>query len=197
MGVIALTTLATLAVVAVALASAHEFNAKTTPITAEGTNHVFTAGEAIIKCEIARFQYSGAMGKFTKIAVVPSYEMCLVREQAASVTVEKAKFEFGVSKEIKANEFSLTSGIVGETGAQLKVTSKIEGEECEVIFPAQTIAGEATKFVNNSTKSGGNVKAKLEKVSFKSNSKCASLVPKEGTNGKYEGTATELGLIAE
>jgi polyisoprenoid-binding protein YceI len=199
MRAVALTMFAALALDAgaVAAAGAHEFNALSTPITAEGSNHTFTAGTAIIKCSTAQFKYTGATGKFAKITIVPSYEGCLVREVAALVTVVKAKFEFGIVKEIKSNEFSLSSAIVGETGAELKVTATIEGEECEVVFPAQTITGEATKFVNNAGKTGGEVKAKLEKVEYKSNSKCAGLVGSEGKNGKYEGAASETGLIIE
>ncbi|HEV7163462.1 MAG TPA: hypothetical protein VGN25_09420 [Solirubrobacteraceae bacterium] len=183
--------------VAGAAAEAHEFNALSTPITAEGTSHTFTAGTAIIKCSTAHFSYTGATGKFAKVTIVPSYEGCLVREVAALVTVIKAKFEFGIVKEIKSNEFALSSAIVGEAGAELQVTATIEGEECEVVFPAQAIAGEATKFVNNVGKTGGEVKAKLEKVEYKSNSKCAGLVGSEGKNGKYEGAASQTGLIVE
>lgn len=180
-----------------ALASAHEFNAKSTPIFAEGTNHIFTAGEVAIKCAKAEFKYSGSIGKFGSINVVPKYGECFIHEQEATVTVEKAEFKFGVSKEIKTNEFSLTSAIVGEGEAELKVTATIEGKACEVVFPAQTIAGEATKFVNNAGKTGGEVKTKLEKVEYKSNSKCGSGIAKEAKNGKYEGNAAEMGLIIE
>jgi hypothetical protein len=180
-----------------AVALAHEFNAKLSSITAEGTNHVFTAGEAIIKCAKAKFQYSGGIGKFAKISIVPSYETCKVGTQNATVTVEKAKFEFTVSKEIKSNEFSLTSAIVGEAGAKLKVAAMIEEESCEVSFPTQAIAGEASKFVNNVEKTGGEVKTKLEKVEYKTNNKCGTLISKEGKNGKYEGSAAETGLIIE
>ncbi len=179
------------------LASAHEFNAKTTPITAEGTNHIFTAGEAIIKCAKAEFKYTGATGKFPSVSIVPAYQECFVHEQEAKVTVEKAEFKFGVVKEVKSGEFSLTSAIVGEGEARLKVTATIEGQSCEVIFPAQAIAGEATKFVNNGGKTGGEVKTKLEKVEYKSNSKCGSGIAKEAKNGKYEGNAAEIGLIIE
>lgn len=200
MTTMALTILAALAVFTLSPAqamAAHEFNAKTALITAEGTNHVFTAGEAVIKCAKAKFQYSGGTGKFSKISIVPSYETCLVGMTKATVTVEKAKFEFTVVKEVKINEFAISSAIVGEAGAQLKVAATIEGEPCEVLFPAQAIAGEATKFVNNVEKTGGEVKTKLEKVEYKSNSKCGTLIPKEGKNGKYEGSASETGLIIE
>jgi hypothetical protein len=180
------------------LASAHEYNAKSTPITATGKNHTFTAGEAIITCKKAEFKYTGTAGKHATINVTPAYKECKVLEQEATVTVEKgAQFEFGVPHEIKANEFSLLSSIVGETGAKLKITATISGEACEVTFPAQAIAGETTKFTNNLEKTGGEVKSKLENVEYKSNSKCAGFVGKEGKNGKYEGTASELGLIVE
>jgi hypothetical protein len=36
-----------------------------------------------------------------------------------------------------------------------------------------------------------------EKVEYKSNSKCAGLVGAEGKNGKYEGAASQTGLIVE
>lgn len=183
--------------VAPTLALSFEFHAKSSPLTAEGTGHVFTAGEASIKCAKAKFTYSGGIGKFAKIAVVPSYENCTLGTAKATVTVEKAKFEFTVSKEIRAVEFSLTSAITGETGARLKVTVTIEEEICEVFFPAQPITGEATKFVNNPEDMGGEVKAKLEKVGYKTNGKCGSKISKEGTNGKYEGSAGETGLIVE
>jgi hypothetical protein len=179
------------------LAFAHEFNAKSSPLTAEGSNHVFTVGEASIKCAKAKFLYSGGVGKFAKIAVVPSYETCLLNTTKATVTVEKAKFEFTISKEIRANEFSMTSAIVGETGAQLKLAVVIEGESCEVFFQAQTITGEATKFANNAELTGGEVKTKLEKVEYKTNNACGKKIGKEGTNGKYEGSASEIGLIVE
>jgi opacity protein-like surface antigen len=180
-----------------ALAHAHEYNAKSSPITASGANHTFTAGEAIIKCAKAKFEYSGGTGKFSTITVVPTYKECFVKEKEAIVTVEKAKFEFGAPKEVKSGEFSLPDSIVGEAGAQIKVTVTIEGQGCEVVFPAQAIAGEATKFVNNGGKTGGEVKAKLEGLEYKSNSKCAGIVGKEGTNGKYEGGASQTGLIVE
>ncbi|MHB8240694.1 MAG: hypothetical protein ACYDHN_01765 [Solirubrobacteraceae bacterium] len=177
---------------------AHEYNAKSTPITATGKNHTFTAGEAIITCKKAEFKYTGTAGKHTTINVTPAYKECKVLEQEATVTVEKgAQFEFGVPHELKANEFSLLSSIVGEAGAQLKITATISGENCEVNFPAQAIAGETTKFANNLEKTGGEVKSKLENVEYKSNNKCAGFVNKEGKNGKYEGTASELGLIVE
>jgi len=174
-----------------------QYNAKTTPIPASGKNHTFTAGEAIIKCGKAEFKYTGAMGLFSTITVVPSYKECFIKEQEATVAVEKAKFEFGQPKEVTSLEYSLPASIVGETGAKLKVTAKVEGENCEVQFPAQTIAGENTKFVDNGGKTGGEVKAKLEKLEYKSNSKCGGLVPAEGKNGKYEGGAAETGLVIE
>jgi|CZKG01.1.fsa_nt_gi hypothetical protein len=180
-----------------AIADAFVYNAKTTPITASGTNHTFTAGEAIIKCGKAKFEYTGSSGKFASITVIPSYKECFVKEKEAVVTVEKAKFEFGAPKEVKTNEFSVPDSIVGETGAQIKVTTTIEKQTCEVLFPAQTIAGEATKFLDNTGKTGGEVKAKLEGLEYKSNSKCSGIVGKEGKNGKYEGNAAETGLIVE
>ena len=180
-----------------AIASAHQYNAKSTPITATGKNHTFTAGEAIITCKKAEFKYSGTTGKHEKIDVTPAYKECSVLEETATVTVEKAQFEFGVPKEVKSDEFSLLAAIVGETGAKIKITALISGESCEVVFPAQSIAGETTKFINNVEKTGGEVKAKLEGLEFKSNSKCAGFVAKEGKNGKYEGSAIETGLIVE
>jgi hypothetical protein len=190
-------TVSGLGVLVPTVASAFEYTAKSSPITASGTNHTFTAGEAIIKCAKAKFEYSGGMGKFSTITVVPSYKECFVKEKEALVTVEKAKFEFGIPKEVKPGEFSLPDSIVGETGAQIKVTVTIEGSGCEVVFPAQTIAGETTKFLNNAGKTGGEVKAKLEGLEYKSNSKCSGIVGKEGKNGKYEGGAAESGLVVE
>jgi len=196
---VALTLVAALGFASVtsALASAHEYNAKSTPIAASGTNHTFTAGEAIIKCGKAKFEYTGAVGKFSGITITPSYKECFVKEKEAVVTVEKAKFEFGVPKEVKTNEFSVPDSIVGGAGAQIKVVTTIEGQSCEVLFPAQTIAGQATKFLDNTGKTGGEVKAKLEGLEYKSNNKCAGLVGKEGHSGKYEGNAAETGLIVE
>ena len=180
-----------------AIALAHEYNAKTTPITATGENHTFTAGEAIITCKKAEFKYTGAAGKMAKLHVTPAYKECKVLGNTALVTVEKAEFLFGTPTEIKGNEFSMTSAIVGETGAKLKVTATISTEKCEVDFPAQALMGETTKFINNAGKTGGEVQAKIEGVEYKSNSKCAGKVPAEGTEGKYEGTASETGLIVE
>jgi opacity protein-like surface antigen len=188
----------TLGLLSSAIAVAQEYNAKTTPITATGKNHTFTAGEAIITCKKAEFKYTGTAGKHKTINVTPAYKECKVLEQEATVTVEKgAQFEFGIPHELKSEEFSLLSTIVGETGAKLKVLATISGESCEVSFPAQSIAGETTKFVNNLEKTGGEVKSKLENVEYKSNSKCAGFVGKEGKNGKYEGSASELGLVIE
>jgi hypothetical protein len=190
-------TLLAVGLLAPAMASAFEYKVLTTPVTAKGENHSFTAGEAIITCKKAEFKYTGTEGKHPTIDVTPAYKECKVLESAATVTVEKAQFEFGVPHEVKTNEFSLKSSVVGETGAKIKVTATISSEKCEVTFPAQTILGETTKFLNNGGKTGGEVKSRLEGVEYKSNSKCAGFVGKEGKNGTYEGNAAEAGLIVE
>lgn len=182
--------------IAPVMASGHEYNAKSTPITATGEEHSFTAGEAIINCKKAEFKYTGATGKKTVLDVTPAYKECKVLGSSAIVTAEKAQFEFGAPKLIVAGEFSMTTSIIGETGAKIKVTATISGEKCEVTFPAQIIKGETTKFLNLGGEVG-EVKAKLEGVEYKSNSKCAGFVGKEGKNGKYEGNAVETGLIVE
>ncbi len=184
--------------IAVVSALGHEYNAKSTPITATGKNHTFTAGEALITCKKAEFKYTGTTGKHTVIDVTPAYKECSVLEEPATVkVVENAQFEFGIPHEVKSNEFSLLSSIVGETSASLLITAEIAGENCEVNFPVQSILGETTKFANNAGKTGAEVKSKLENVEYKSNSKCAGFVGKEGKNGKYEGSASETGLIIE
>lgn len=185
--------------IAAVAALGHEYNAKSTPITATGKNHTFTAGEALITCKKAEFKYTGTTGKHTIIDVTPAYKECSVLEEPATVKVVKnAQFEFGIPHEVKTNEFSLLSSIVGEASASLLITAEIvSGEICEVNFPVQAIAGETTKFVNNVGKTGGEVKSKLENVEYKSNNKCAGFVGKEGKNGKYEGSAIETGLIVE
>jgi hypothetical protein len=180
-----------------AIVAAHEYDAKKTSITAVGKNHTFTAGEAIITCEKAEFKWTGTEGKHATIDVTPAYSKCSVLSSEAFVTVEKAQFEFGVPHELKLNEFSLGSSIVGGSGAKMKITAEISGEHCEVVFPAQTLTGEATKFANNVGLTGGEVKSKLEKIEYTSNSKCAGFVGASGKNGKYEGSATETGLIVE
>jgi hypothetical protein len=180
------------------IAAAHEYDAKKTSITATGKTHTFTAGEAVITCEKAEFKWTGTEGKHPTIDVTPAYSECTVLENKATVTVENgAQFEFGVPHELKPSEFSFTSSIVGGATAKLKVTAEIGGEHCEVVFPAQTLTGEATKFINNGLLNGGEVKSKLEKVEYKSNSKCAGFVGEKGKNGKYEGNAVEMGLIIE
>ena len=178
-----------------AMATTFLYNATTTPVTAKGETHSFTAGEAIITCKKAEFKYSGTTGLHPVIDVTPAYKECKVLESAAVVTVEKAMFEFGIPHEVKPEEYKLTSSVVGEAGAKIKVTATISGEKCEVTFPAQTILGETTRFLNNLGKTGGEVKSKLEGVEYKSNSKCAGFVGKEGKNGTYEGTASETGLF--
>jgi opacity protein-like surface antigen len=195
--VIGLALVALFSLSAVASASAHEYNAKSTPVVAKGENHTFTAGEATITCKKAEFTYGGAVGKFGTIKVTPAYKECKVLGVNATVTVEGAEYEFGAPKEIKANEFSGQVSIVGASGAKIKIVTKILGETCEVTFGTQAIAGEGTKFINNGGKTGGEVKAKVEGAAYKSNNKCFGFVGKEGTNGKYEGNATETGIIVE
>jgi hypothetical protein len=194
---LALVAVFALSAVAVASASAHEYNAKSSPVVAKGENHTFTAGEATITCKKAEFTYGGGVGKFGAIKVTPAYKECKVLGANATVTVEKAEYEFGAPKEIKANEFSAPVSIVGAAGAKIKITTTILGETCEVTFGTQNLPGEGTKFVNNEAKSGGEVKAKVEGVTYKSNNKCFGFVGAEGTNGKYEGNATETGIIVE
>jgi hypothetical protein len=180
-----------------ALATTFLYDATTTPVTAKGETHSFTAGEAIITCKKAEFKYSGTTGKHSIIDVTPAYKECKVLESTATVTVEKAMFEFGIPHEVTSEEYKMTSSVVGEAGAKIKVTATISGEKCEVTFPAQTILGETTRFANNLGKTGGEVKSKLEGVEYKSNSKCAGFVGKEGKNGTYEGTASETGLFID
>jgi hypothetical protein len=181
----------------VAAAYAHQYNAKSSPITALGENHSFTAGEAVIKCKKAEFKYTGSTGKLTVLDVTPAYKECKVLGSTALITVEKAQFEFGAPIEVKSNEFSTTAAIIGGTGAQIKVTATISGEKCEVVFPAQKPTGETTSFINNLGLTGGEVHAKIEGIEYKSNSKCAGFVGEKGKAGQYEGNAAETGLIVE
>ncbi len=142
--------------------------------------------------------FEGAIGKFGAIDVSPVYKECLTREIPVSIKAEGgAAYEFSTLEEVKSNEFSVVAALVGPIGAKIKISATLEGEACETSIPVQAIAGKSTKIVNNGGKTGATVKAKMEKISFTSNNLCAGLIPKEGKNAKYEGSASEIGLIVE
>ncbi len=176
---------------------AHEYITKATSITATGENHTFTAGTAIITCKKAEFKWTGTEGVHTVLDITPAYKECKVTGSGtALVTDEKAQFEFGTPTEVKKGEFKMTSAIIGETGAKLKVTATFGSEKCEVTFPVQKLTGETTHFINIG-ENGGEVQAKIEGIEYKSNNQCNGKVGETGTNGKYEGNAGETGLIVK
>lgn len=176
-------------------ASAHEYIATLTTVTATGENHTFIAGEATITCKKAEFKWTGTEGAHPVLDVTPAYKECKAFGTTALVTVvEKAQFEFGAPTEVKKGEFSMKTSIIGEPAAKLRVNVTIGSEKCEVSFPVQKLVGEATRFINNVEETGGEVKAKIESISYTSNSECNGKVPASGNNGKYEGNAHETGI---
>ncbi len=175
---------------------AFEYFAKATSITANGENHTFTAGTAIITCKKAEFKWTGTEGAHSVLDITPAYKECKISSTGALVTNEKAQFEFGAPKEVKKEEFSMTSSIIGEAGAKLKVTATIGSEKCEVDFLVQKLMGETTHFINISG-TVGEVQAKIEKIEYTSNGQCNGKVSEKGTNGKYEGNASETGLVVK
>ncbi|HEX3519642.1 MAG TPA: hypothetical protein VHT29_11485 [Solirubrobacteraceae bacterium] len=178
--------------------AAHEYFATLTSVTATGENHTFIAGEATITCKKAEFKWAGTEGAHTVLDVTPAYKECKAFGTGALVTVvEKAQFEFGAPTEVKKGEFSMKASIIGEATARLRVTVTIGSEKCEVSFPVQKLMGEATRFINNVEETGGEVKAKIESISYTSNSECNGKVPASGTNGKYEGNAHETGITVK
>lgn len=177
--------------------AAHEYFASLTSVTATGENHTFTAGEAVITCKKAEFKWNGLEGAHAVLDVTPAYKECKVSGTSALVTVEKAQFEFGIpGTEPKKGEFTMPAAIIGESTAKIKVTALLGSEKCEVNFPVQKLMGETTHFLNLG-ETGGEVQAKIEGIEYKSNSKCNGKVGEKGTNGKYEGSGAETGIVVK
>lgn len=193
---VALSLLVLSTVIAAASASAHKYLVMTTPVTAKGGVQKFVFGELILTCKKDELMYGGHIGPFEEIDLTPVYKECSLLGSSVAITVTKLKYAFESPTEIKAKEFSVPVALVGETGASMKMTTEIAGEKCELSILPQKIGNTGTKFQNNSGNTGAEVKAKFEGLAYKTNSKCAGLLPKEG-KAQYEGNALETGLIIE
>lgn len=192
---VALSLLVLNAVIAAASASAHNYFAISTPVTAKGGVQTFVFGEVILTCKKDELIYGGRAGPSIEIDLTPVYKECSLFGETMTITVNKLQYEFESPTELKAKEFSAPVALVGGTGASMKMTVVISGEKCEILIKPQEIGNTGTKFLNNSGNTGAEIMARFKGLTYTTNQKCPGL-PKEG-KATYEGNALETGLIVE
>jgi len=166
---------------------------KSSPVTAVGEPTVMSFdAEGLLKCKKLEVEFAAPVGEPLDLTGVPKYKECEILGSAATVVVKKGEYEFG-TPEVVLGKIVAPLSIIG-TGAQIKITVEIAGEQCEITMESQAVPGDAITYTENLAKTGGQFVVDAKGVKYKSNNKCAGVASKEGEGGTTEARLTETGI---